>query len=577
MQCHICGHVCQIPEGGTGRCRMQTCSEGVVHERFADKYLALWPSQVETVPFLHYTPGGRYLLLSTLGCNLSCPGCVSHMLVSDPDLIADALFYASPDDILKQVREHSCLGAIFCLNEPSVSLDTVISTATVLKKSGFLVGCASNGCMDPMSLERLLPHLDMINIGMKGSSDVVYRECGAPCGISQVLDSIRVMYESGVHLEVSVMYQRGREDDVIQLAQYLALISVDIPLHIMRFIPFGNAHDEFEPTPDEAEMIVSRCRTILTWVYLFNTPGTDRLNTDCPDCGTILIDRTFYGPMGARLTNLLNDVKCTCGREVPITGDFYQYDGCEPRFRGGYRTSVLLDIVTGTLLQLGISDEHIISRVLVHLLSGQWLEDLQKYFATPEGYIEYIKALGSFAGVSDEIQPLIRFYTGRLQQIQSCIAGASRPRVYCALSHPYLACYPDKMEVAMAERCGGFVLNYQLNYSESRPEPLSKDEFLLLNPDIILCFGMGKSSVEDFIHHCQAEGLHAPALDKKQVYCLPKQYGLSGIRWVLALEYIAGLMHPGVVEVSPEEDELVLVLILEDLHTRISEKRYITL
>ncbi|WP_181391734.1 radical SAM protein [Methanospirillum lacunae] len=552
---------------------MQTCANGILHERFADKYLALWPSAIETVPFLHYTPGGRYLLLSTLGCNLSCPGCVSHMLVDDPDLIAGALLKADPDEILNQVRDHSCLGVIFCLNEPSVSFHTLINTAKTLKKEGLLVGCASNGCMESPVLRQILPYLDMVNIGMKGLSDDVYRTCGSPCGVKQVLDNIKIIHDTRIHLEVSVVFEARREHEITNLARHLSYLSAEIPLHIMRFIPFNGADNDCEPAPDDAEKLVTQCKTWLNWVYLFNTPGTYNLSSYCPDCKTLLIERTFYGPMGARLTNRIYQSECTCGRTIPVFGEYYRNDGYEPRFRGGYRTSVLLDMVSGTLNQLGIYDKKVVSRVLVQILSGDWLEKLQTFFATPEGYIEYIRTLGQFADTQDLVHPLLGFYTERLEQITKFVTNLRHPRVFCALSHPYLASYPDKMEVALAARAGGDVLNYQISYTESRPHPLSREEFMALQPEIILCLGMGISDTSDFLHHCHIEGLLAPAIETEQVYCIPKKYPVSGIRWILALEYFANLLHPEIIRFSLEEDEKYLNTLLNDIQTNQTNTR----
>lgn len=546
---------------------MQTCENGILHERFADKYLALWPSTIETVPFLHHTPGGRFLLLSTLGCNLSCPGCVSHMLVDDPDLIAGALFKADPDKILKQVKEHCCLGVVFCLNEPSISFTTLITAAKTLKKEGLLVGCASNGCMESSILRQLLPYLDMINIGMKGLSDDVYRTCGSPCGVEQVLNNIKNIHDAGVHLEVSVVYEAGREHEITDLARHLSHLSIEIPLHIMRFIPFNRADDDCEPAPEDAEKLVAQCKTLLNWVYLFNTPGTNNLSTYCPDCGNLLIDRTFYGPMGARLTNSIYQQVCTCGRKVPISGNYYVNEGCEPRFRGGYRTSVLLDMVFGTLEQLGICDRNVVGRVLVQILSEDWLEKLQTLFATPEGYIKYIRTLGLLADAQDLVDPLLGFYIKRLEMITQSVEGLQHPRVFCALSHPYLASYPDKMEVALAAKAGGNVLNYQIDYTESRPSPLSREEFIELQPDVIFCLGMGKTSLSDFIHHCKKEDLLAPAIENQQIYSIPKEYPVSGIRWVLALEYFANILHPEVCMFYIEEDEHYLSTLLNGIQT----------
>lgn len=338
-QCTICGHSCIIPEGGYGRCRMYTVRNGTLTERFPDQYLALWPGAIETIPFLHFTPGARYLLLSTIGCNLFCKGCVSHILAKSPDLVSGALRQVSPDGVLREVREQSCNGALFCLNEPTVSGRTIIRVAEELKKNGFRVGCASNGCFGSDLLSDLLTHIDCINIGLKGSSDAVYEECGAPCGIEEIFDTIHRIYRSGIHLEISVVYRKGREDEVLRAAERISRLSPDIPFHIMRFVPFEGAFEGFEPTPAEGDQMVLGCRQWLNWVYLFNTPGTRWLSTFCPVCGELLIERSFYGPMGARLAGTVTKTACRCGQVIPVQGSFYRQENREPRYRGGYRTT----------------------------------------------------------------------------------------------------------------------------------------------------------------------------------------------------------------------------------------------
>jgi pyruvate-formate lyase-activating enzyme len=543
MQCQICGHHCQISEGGTGRCKMYTCSSSKIIERFPDKYLAIWPSQIETVPLLHFSPGGRYLLLSTLGCNLSCPGCVSHILVDHPDLIAGALHHAEPEEIRTLVEEHVCLGVIFCLNEPTVSLDTVIKTARMLKQSGYTVGCASNGCMEPQVVDLFLQTMDFMNIGLKGAHDTTYQKCGAPCTIEQVFSTIHRIFHAGVHLEVSVVFQHGSKGEVLDVAQRISQISPDIPLHVMRFIPFNDASSELEPSPDEAEMVCEECRAFLTWVYLFNTPGTRALSTFCPDCGDLLIERTFYGPMGARLTG--NEIKsaCSCGHSASVSGSFFLNEGCEPRYRGGYRTSVILDSISRTLTLLGVQDSQVVSNVLVSTLSGHCLENLQGYMATPERYIEYIRVLASLAEIEEEVTPLLTYYTDRLDEIRTYTQHRSRPRVYCALSHPFLPSYCDKMEVALTDRAGGEVLNYLIPHGEDKTMSFSREQFQALKPEVIICSGMGRSDVQTFLEHCRREQLTAPALETGRVFCIPREYASTSLSWVLILEWMVNILH----------------------------------
>ncbi len=573
MKCHICGHHCLIPEGGVGRCRMQTCSEGAVTERYPDRYLAIWPGAIETVPFLHVTPGARYLLLSTLGCNLSCPGCVSHILIEHQDALSEAMTPVSPEMVISKVRDHSCEGVIFCLNEPSVSPQTVLRTADHIRKAGLKVGCATNGCMSLEVLSQFLECMDFVNIGLKGYSDQAYLACQAPCGTSDVYRTIRKVHEQNVHLEASVVYHHGADDDVIRLAEALSRVSPSIPLHIMRFIPFAGADATLEPSPDEAEFLVHRCREYLPWVYLFNTPATDHLITICPDCKKVLIERSFYGPMGARLSGKTPSATCDCGCSVPVVGSFHGWQGCEPRFRGGYRTSVALDSVTGTLQSLGITNEKVTGRVLVQVLSGNLLEDLQVYYSTPEGYIEYIRMLSSLAGIDDLVSPLIRFYEDRLENIRKCVAGLFRPRVFCALSHPLLPSYPDKMEVALADRAGGDVLNRKISHTEDQSSSFSREEFISISPEVIICTGMGKFRLEDFVQICQDLDITAPALENGRVYGFLPGHSLTGLQWIISLEYLAEILHPEVITIDWRRDAAILEDIISQLHREVSARR----
>ena len=52
-----------------------------ISERFPDQWLIVTPISVETIPLVHAWPRAKVLQVSTVGCNLSCPGCVSEILV----------------------------------------------------------------------------------------------------------------------------------------------------------------------------------------------------------------------------------------------------------------------------------------------------------------------------------------------------------------------------------------------------------------------------------------------------------------------------------------------------------------
>ncbi len=46
-------------------------------------------------------------------------------------------------------------------------------------------------------------------------------------------------FRYGIHVETSVVYSKGNEEEVIKVAETLSDISPTIPVQVMRFIPFG--------------------------------------------------------------------------------------------------------------------------------------------------------------------------------------------------------------------------------------------------------------------------------------------------------------------------------------------------
>ena len=537
---------------------MYNCKNGKISERFPDRYLALWPGAIETIPFLHYTPGGRYLLLSTIGCNLSCEGCVSYVLAKNQDLLTDALIHADPADILRIAKDNACIGAVFCLNEPTVSLETVIRVAQNLHSAGLSIGCASNGCMSEQALDTLLDHIDFITIGLKGLSDHAYQINGAPCNAEQVFQTLKTIHSRNIHLEVAAVCKTSDMEEIVTIAQRIQKISVDIPLHVMRFIPFHGADTSLEPSATAAEELISACSEYLQFVYLFNTPSTRYLNTYCPICNELLVERSFNGPMGARFSGRYAPVCPSCSYSIPVKGRWYSQFYCEPRFRGGYRTPVALDMVYSILKAVGISDEATIGVVLTKLLSDDCLEELQKKFQTPKGYIEFLQVLQQWSG-SHAFEPIIRFLSGRVQMIERHPNIPNKPRVLSVISHPLLPSYPDKMENALIRIAGGEVLNYNLGYDEKSSERFNRDAFQELQPEVLIVSGPGHLTHQDFIDLCMREDLTAPAIEQDSIFMVPATHKSAGPSWILTLESIANYLHPDLFDFDLDYEKKALL------------------
>jgi pyruvate formate lyase activating enzyme len=160
--------------------------------------------------------------------------------------------------------------------------------------------------------------VDAIKIDLKGYDEDFYREvCGGELG--PVLEAIRVICESGIHLEIVNLVVPTLNDSLDQLralSRWLAQdLSPDVPLHFSRFHPQYKLTN-LPPTPVET---LERAREIaleegVRFVYVGNVPAHAGNHTYCPVCGETLIVRQGFTVVEYHL----DGGSCpTCGEPIP--------------------------------------------------------------------------------------------------------------------------------------------------------------------------------------------------------------------------------------------------------------------
>jgi pyruvate formate lyase activating enzyme len=553
-KCRYCAHHCLIPAGGFGRCGRYRGSEGVVVEAFPDSYLARYPTAVETVPFLHFWPGHTFYAVSSVGCNLACPGCVSAILTADPALLSGVLVRRSPAEVVGEAKTAGCRGITFCLNEPAVSLPTVLRLAEAAHDAGLLFGCSTNGYLGTDALRALAPLLDAVNVGLKGASDACYRECGA-ASAGPAYRAISHFHDAGVHVEVSVVYQRGREDEVVSAAEKVAARDPGIPFQIMRFMPFSGGGREREPSAREAEDLAATVSPLLDHVYLFNTPGTEYLNTVCPACGRILIRRAFNGPMGARNEWVHPGTRCECGVRVPVSGQIISGWRPEPRFAGGYRPTRGLEVIRGMLAAAGVTDRATQGRVLAAELAGGGLSTLHTRIATPPGFCSALRSYSAAGGRPDEGELLSSCLLAIVSGIRNTTIGMGRPRVYAALGHPLVPLFADKPAISIISSAGGYPVNCNLDRSDRDARSVPAREIEVLRPEVVFYQAVAPVDTATFIRACLDTGVLAEAVGRGAVYRFPAGEKTGCLGWVASIAAVAGILHPAAGCPTPEEVE----------------------
>lgn len=366
MKCTLCERHCHIAAGQAGACGMITSDGSSIQERYPDRYLAAVETAIESMPMVHYHPRGQFLQVCTVGCNFTCRGCVSGILTDHLTAIQGTFQTMTPEAVVDKAIALGCLGVMFCFNEPTVSYFTFRRLAEMAKRQGLRVGCSTNGYMTEAALDGLIPLLDFVNLGLKGACDESYHACGV-ASIAPVLRNLARLVDGGVYVEVSAIFRRHGETELLQAAEQVAALSADIPFQVMRFIPFGDAPEEMEPSVRQAEAVCSRLRQHLRHVYLFNTPGTDALNSRCPECGETIMRRGFFGPMCANLFDYRPDARCDCGYQLPIVGEIHDTPANENGYFGGYRTINALSMIRSILEVIGVTDKTRTDAVISHV------------------------------------------------------------------------------------------------------------------------------------------------------------------------------------------------------------------
>lgn len=555
MECTYCERACNIPEGMNGFCRNYRNEQGIITENYPDSYLNIYPVNSESIPMLHFWPNGRFLLISTIGCNFACPGCISEFQTIRESTLETVLTRYTPEQILAIAREGGCRGISFCLNEPAVSFPTFLRVAQAAKKEGFLVGCSSNGYMTEQTLETLVPCLDYANIGLKGSSDERYRECGA-ASAGPVFRNVKALHDAGVAVEISTMYIHGREQEVIGAAQRIQAISPKIPFQLMRFVETRDELKGMGPTKEQGEQLCTALRQYLDHIYLFNTLATPDLDSRCPVCGKTVIHRVFFGPMAARVISMCPGGTCTCGYRFPCRGEIEPLPEGEVEVLGGYRSMMGVNIIIGILATLGITDNAAIDRICNAVIADNFLLRLQDHTKSVEAYLEMVRYISRIAGRTERGDRLTGYMQEFVIDISGRAASAGKPRVLAVIKSPLLPLFATKFENNLIEAAGGHSLNRELDHRESSNREFTAEDISRINPDIILVSGHMPTEREEFDETCRDLGITCRAIDTGRV-CMLSAEPVDGLPlWIPALMEVAGILHPEIFRFSIDEENV---------------------
>jgi pyruvate formate lyase activating enzyme len=323
VQCNLCSHLCKIPLGKSGICRVRKNINGNLYSLIYGKLIAQHCDPVEKKPLYHFYPGTKALSIGTLGCNFHCSFCQNCDIsqITDKQIAAFGKSY-QPNEIVDLAIQKGCKSIAYTYNEPTIFFEYAYDVARIANQRGLKNIWVSNGYMTEKMLDWMLPWIDAFNIDLKAFQEKTYHQVTGG-HLKPVLDSLIKIAKSGKWLEVTTLIIPGINDSSFELSKIAHFIinqlGADVPWHISRFFP-AYKMNHIPPTPLKTLMTAYNIgiNEGLHYVYIGNIPQNEHQNTRCPKCHNLLIVRSGYHLYSY---NIKNGECPYCQNPLPIIAD----------------------------------------------------------------------------------------------------------------------------------------------------------------------------------------------------------------------------------------------------------------
>jgi len=298
IECFACGHRCVIKEGRIGICKVRFNRDGKL---YVPKGYAggIQLDPIEKKPFFHAYPGTSALSFGMLGCDFHCSYCqnwITSQALRDPMAVSQPVFIKA-EDLVRLAKKHKARVLTSTYNEPLITSEWAVEVFRKGKEEGLIGSYVSNGNATLEVLDYIRPYVDLYKVDLKSFQDRSYRQLGGT--LKTVLRTIEMLVEKGFWLEVVTLVIptfNDSDQELRQIAQFLAGVSKDIPWHVTAF------HKDYKMCDPENTPVSTLIRAAeigeaagLNFVYAGNVPGEVGKweNTYCPNCHTLLVER--YG------------------------------------------------------------------------------------------------------------------------------------------------------------------------------------------------------------------------------------------------------------------------------------------
>ena len=316
VQCQLCPKQCLIEPGQSGECRVRINIDGVLRTVVYGYPCSIHIDPVEKKPIFHFLPGTKILSIATVGCNLHCKNC-QNWEISQANPEDGQAFVYPPARLIELAKRYQCPSLAYTYTDPIVFYEYTLDSAKLAGEANIRNVLVTAGYINEEPWKQLLKYVDAANIDLKGITDDFYRRvCSGT--LKPVQQALVLAKGSGILLEVTnliIPTLNDKPEQIRQLTRWIkANLGADTPLHFSGFYP----RYQMRHLPPTSLKTLETARQIgisegLDYVYIGNLRSKQGQNTYCPDCKSLLIERSGY----TILQNKLKDGCCPdCGRAI---------------------------------------------------------------------------------------------------------------------------------------------------------------------------------------------------------------------------------------------------------------------
>ena len=297
VKCLLCNHNCTIADGKLGFCLVRENKGGTLYTNSYGKLVSYNIDPIEKKPLFHFLPGTKSLSIATAGCNFRCGFCqnwqISQIREGNTELMHEEV---PPEEIVNQAIKSGCKSISYTYTEPTIFFEYALDCARLAKEKGLYNNFVTNGYMSAQALEMLKGYLDAANVDLKSFSEDFYQKnCSAH--LKPVSENIRLMKKLGIWVEVTTLIVpelNDSEEELTQIANFIADVGKEIPWHISRFHPDYKMLDSgATPLSTLKKAYDIGEKAGLRYLYIGNVLG-EAEETRCYNCKRALIKRVGF-------------------------------------------------------------------------------------------------------------------------------------------------------------------------------------------------------------------------------------------------------------------------------------------